>query len=191
MRKRISDTKRAEVFQLTRDGWTKQRIAMATGICEASVYRIIAAQRPKRDRTINESTIGEVRRLSAGGLSHAAIAATTGLCEASVPLILAGYAAPGQRRRPVLAKQADEIERLGSRHTNREIARRLSIGKSTVQRILAGRGAPATPPGIKEPETVAPYECPGCERRVVYLPCVICAARTGADETLCEVNHRP
>ncbi len=189
MRKRISDTKRAEVLELTRDGWTKQRIALATGLSEASVYRIIAAQRPKRDRTINESTIGEVRRLSGNGLSHDAIAAKTWLCESSVPLILAGYAAPGQRARPVLAKQADEIQRLGSDHTNREIARRLSIGKSTVQRILAGRGALGTPPSIKKPETVAPYECPGCERRVVYLPCVICAARTGADETLCKVNR--
>ncbi len=187
MRKRISDTKRAEVLELTSDGWTKARIALATGLCEASVYRILGAQRPKPDRTINESTINEstiseVRRLSGNGLSHALIAAKTGICDASVPLILAGYSVLRQRGRPVLAVQADEVQRLGSRHTNREIARRLNIGKSTVQRILAGQAASGALASIKKPEMVASYECPGCDRRVVYVPCVICAARGAAEK---------
>jgi hypothetical protein len=85
------------------------------------------------------------------------------------------------RRRRMLATTRDEMVRRIEHgvESYAAIARFLKLAKSTVsraaRRLREGR-LDADEDLAFAPRRVAPYECSGCLRTVVYRPCVICRA---------------
>ncbi len=134
----ISAKKRQQIVHLARDGWMLVQIRRAVKVSEATVARVLHAEQPDRLRTIH-TVEGVVRRLNSKHIPHREIADKLDICSKSVTLILSGHSPRSPTRtKPCLGQAAEALRLRAQGMTERAIAYRVNLSRSTVQRILSG-----------------------------------------------------